>query len=214
MHSRDPDANGALKLVAAAAALVVAAFVVLVIAGIMSAKAADAADKGGPSFLPVPGASVAATPWTGFYGSLGFGYSTTDVLGLEIGESTIYTAGAGYDYQFPGTKIVAGVLADYSFTSGASGIAELNGSWFVGVRLGALLSDHLLGYGTVGYTTADFSQAPSNFEGLTLGAGAELLVTKHVSLKVDWRRVDLGSAGFGPLEVTTDELRAFLNYRF
>jgi hypothetical protein len=54
---------------------------------------AQAADKGGAgsgiaaTFDPAP----ASKSWTGFYGSLGAGYSTTDVVGLELGASAFVT---------------------------------------------------------------------------------------------------------------------------
>ena len=179
---------------------------------------AFAGDLGGQRSSLVPlGAVMANNPsWTGSYVSAGVGYSTTDVFGLELGEHIAYTAGIGYDYRIPNTRLVAGLMADYTFPGEASGFSDaLNGSWYVGGRLGALLSDSLLAYGSAGYTRTDVDggkDIPDDFEGLTLGAGAELLVTQHVSLKLDWRHINEGDMGGATL--STDEVRAFLSYRF
>ena len=181
---------------------------------------AFAGDLGGQRSSLVPlGAVMANNPsWTGSYVSAGVGYSTTDVFGLELGEHIAYTAGIGYDYRIPNTRLVAGLMADYTFPGEASGFSDaLNGSWYVGGRLGALLSDSLLAYGSAGYTGTDMSGAsiPDDFEGLTLGAGAELLVTQHVSLKLDWRHINNGNVdGIDMATLSTDEVRAFLSYRF
>lgn len=198
----------------AAIAILAAAAISLLAFGLLTSARADSLPKSGAISSLVPVSEVAnATPsWTGAYVSAGVGYSTTEVFGLELGENVAYTAGIGYDYRIPNTRLVAGVLADYTFPGEASGVADLlDGSWYVGSRLGALLSDSLLAYGSVGYTGHDLD-APGDFEGLTLGAGAELMVTQHVALKLDWRHVNLGDMGGAAL--TSDELRAFLSYRF
>jgi len=157
----------------------------------------------------------AARSWTGLSIYGGAGITTADAFIFDS-KTISYTAGLGYDYQFPNTRIVAGLLADISFSGGNDGLLSFDRSWYVGARLGGLLSDHLLGYGSVGYTSVD-GGAPvftaGSFEGLTLGAGLEFLVTKHVALTLDYRHVDLGSA-VGPFDLSQDEWRFLIKYRF
>jgi opacity protein-like surface antigen len=229
MHSKDPDANGALKLVAAAAAFVVAAFVVLVVAGIMSAKGADAADKGGPSFLPVPGASVAAAPWTGFhiYGGAGYGWQETEVSGSgKLNGSTfdldngLATAGIGYNIQIG--NIVLGPMADASFGNlkaayESKSVYDADWQWFVGGRVGLLPAPKILVYGLVGFTkmeggSFDFSALKdgpnrklSDIEGFTWGLGAEAMLDEKWTVRLEYRRVN---GGDGAVNIPLDDTPA------
>lgn len=171
-------------------------------------------------YLAPPGA---AHSWTGFSIYAGAGLATTEA-NVEFsfsGKDVLYTVGLGYDHQFVGTRIVAGLMADYSISNGGSDTLfsfNFDRSWYVGARLGGLLSDHLLAYGSLGYTSVDGSYplvlgGSGNANGLTIGAGLEFLVTKHGALVLDYRHVDLGT----PSDVTQlsqDELRLLFKYRF
>lgn len=159
-------------------------------------KVAAPASQSDDYLAPAP----AAMSWTGLYLSAGLG-----IMGLDdVGENTICRLGGGYDHQIAGTRIVAGVFGDWTIPCRRGEAAdELDGSWYGGVRLGALLTDHLLGYASAGYTVADLAGGTERL--FTMGAGAELMVTKHFSFKLDWRR---------GVDQNQDEVTGFLNFRF
>lgn len=150
------------------------------------------------------------------------------------------TVGAGYDFQV-GDTFVMGVFGDYSFAKKKSGgiygdsntivdIGEdefygrsevsadfsVGDSWFVGGRLGYLVTPETLVYGLVGYTQAEihgdyYTEAYENAYiegdgwadwqnkdwkgGLTLGAGIEAMFSNNISAKLEYRYTNLG--GFG-----------------
>ena len=166
--------------------------------------AADTSDD----YLSPPSA---AKSWTGWYLGVGLGLDDTSVMGFSLGENILCRFGGGYDHQIGGTRLVVGLMVDATIPCNSSNsIAELDWSWYGGVRLGALFSDHLLAYGSLGYTTTEL-KIPGNFEGVTLGAGAELMVTKHLSLGVDWRHISQDASGF---DLATDQWTAVARFRF
>ena len=154
---------------------------VVAIAVVGFGQAAGAADL--PAKAPVLKAPVATTNWTGFYVNGGFGYglwsadtTTTTPAGApglivpqtQGGKGWLGRIGGGYDYQFT-SKIIAGVFADYDFSSlkgtiqdGTSLIAgeiKQDSSWAAGARIGWLITPQLLSYTNAGYTSARFSGA-------------------------------------------------------
>lgn len=138
----------------------------LLLATIFAVPPSFAADppRKGKVAAPQPDDYLAPAPaaksWTGLYLSAGLGIATTDIVGIEIGENTICRLGGGYDHQIAGTRIVVGAVGDWTLPCGRSdSMTELDGSWYGGARLGALLSDHLLAYASVGYTAADLAGA-------------------------------------------------------
>lgn len=157
---------------------------------------------------------ASAKSWTGYYASVGLGLASTETMGFELGSNMLCSLGGGYDHQINGTRIVVGIMGDVTLPCGnTDSIAELDISWYGALRLGALFSDHFLVYGSAGYTTTDFKTISGNLEGATLGVGGELMVTKHISFAVDWRHINQGGAG-GAFEITTDEVRGVLRWRF
>jgi outer membrane immunogenic protein len=145
------------------------------------AQTAGAADL--PAKAPPLKAATVVSNWTGLYVNGGFGYglwaadtTTTTPAGAPAlivpqtqgGKGWLGRIGAGYDYQFT-SKIIAGVFADYDFSSlkgtiqdGTSLIAgeiKQESSWAAGARIGWLLAPQLLSYTNAGYTSAQFSGA-------------------------------------------------------
>ena len=167
--------------------------------------------------------ATANDPWTGCYLSLGLGYvsQSTEIAGPVSfdAKDVTYSIGGGCDYRFKGTKLLVGLYGDYTFTNASSILADIDRAWFLGARGGVLMSDSLLAYLAVGYTSLDGS-APialpfsADYEGLTLGAGLEAMLTKHWSLKAEYRNVDLGRDVGGVFEHSQHEFKAWLSYRF
>ena len=176
---------------------------------------AKAEGVGTPSSIAGPITSFGSGPWTGFYISGGVGKTTTEAF-IFSADETLATIGGGYKYQFPSTRLVAGLHADYSFTVGGnSSFYDMDRSWYAGARLGGLLSDALHAYGSVGYTYVGGTVFGSD-QGLTLGGGLEWAVTKNSTLGIDYRKVDLGDPmGTGGLfQVHQDEWRLLYTYKF
>jgi outer membrane immunogenic protein len=164
-----------------------------------------------------PVQAVVAPNWTGFYVNGGGGYGMWDadtttrntITGFcalctttrQGGKGYFGTIGGGFDYQFT-SNIVAGVLADYDFSSlkgdiqdqGPFSVARIkqDSAWAAGGRAGWLITPALMSYVTGGYAHADFTGAQafnngaggvpfaptqtyqkSSYSGYFLGGGAE-----------------------------------------
>jgi len=183
----------------------------LIIAAPLSA--ARAADMNMP--LKAPLASPPPTyGWTGCYfdGGGGYGMSSLDqsgyattadafpdtVIYTESGRGWLGRVGGGCDYQIPSSNFVFGVLGDYDFMNihgnfdpgdfaSAGGLRESD-AWYVGGRIGYLITPTLLTYWDGGYTETHFNQGffgpltvggfnvtmPANtYNGWFLGGGTE-----------------------------------------
>jgi outer membrane immunogenic protein len=147
-----------------------------------SAAAADIPTKAPILKAPPPPAAT----WTGCYLDAGVGYgmytqtshSETDPglvpIGAQItngGQGWLGRLGGGCDYQFPVSGLgnfVVGVLADYDFmnlrgtysdpSGPVQGPEKERGAWYVGGRLGYLVTPSLLAYASAGYTETRFDQ--------------------------------------------------------
>lgn len=120
----------------------------------------------------------------------------------------------GADYAV--NRMLFGVFADYNIASTAAtagyaindtGIASASiregNSWLVGGRAGVLLGSDksALIYGLAGYGQQDVTYAAAygtetwskdiTFSGWTLGAGAELMITKWASIGLEWQHAFL-----------------------
>jgi outer membrane immunogenic protein len=142
--------------------------------------AAAAARADGPANRATP-VSQPVTNWNGFYANVGVGYglwdaqTTTEAPGRCVscaatdhsGRGWLGEVGLGYDRRVS-DRIVAGVLFNYDFsdmlgkTSDAvftTGDTRNDNSWFVGARIGWLMTPDILNYWSVGYTRTHFSGA-------------------------------------------------------
>jgi outer membrane immunogenic protein len=152
----------------------------LALGAVQAASAADVPAR--PIFKAPPPAAV-ATNWSGFYltGGAGYGLWASDtttsitpgspaapmiVPQRQGGRGWLGRVGGGFDYQF-GPQIVAGVFADFDFSSiegtlidiapGFVGEIKQTASWAAGGRAGWLITPQLLSYFNIGYTGARFS---------------------------------------------------------
>ncbi|MDP3544699.1 MAG: outer membrane beta-barrel protein, partial [Phreatobacter sp.] len=113
-------------------------------------------------------ASAARRNWSGFYagvqGGYGFGNTTLSAPGVfgftGIGSQGVFGGIiAGYDHQFAGTSIVAGIEADASLSGIKTTIeaggpsASIGSDWNVGVRarLGYVMGGSIMPYVAAGY---------------------------------------------------------------
>lgn len=208
--------------------LVVLATMFLVLVLVSAAKAEGTSPRSKVAapqqdFLPVT--ATKAAPWSGLWAGITLGYATqsTELAGVSFDAKDVTVCGAaGYDHQIAGTKIVVGLMGDYCGTKAKSMIAEFDRSWFLGGRGGLLLSDSMLFYGLVGYTSLDGSAPIAlpfsvDYQGLTLGGGIEAMVAKNWSVKVEYRHVDLGSDKIGgpfSAEHSQDQVGLGVSYRF
>lgn len=181
------------------------------------ATPASAADLGGASY-------DAPASWRGFYLGLGVGAGavqnevslTTPLAPVSAkvdsfgGDGIFGTVQLGYDFQL-GTRIVAGVFADYDFGDqkaevsanlGGTGISaslKKKNSWAIGGRVG-VTAGNTLWYVPVGYTQAEIDLsipgiAGTGFNGYSknndhsgwfVGAGVETKFDR-LSLKLEYR---------------------------
>ena len=144
-------------------------------------------------------------------------------------ESFFGTVGAGYDMQV-NQSLVVGIFGDYSFASDAT--ANLSGgggfidggfvidasfaigdNWFIGGRVGYLVTPETLFYGLVGYSQFDvgakldahggagpvagraYGRWSGTRGGVTGGAGVETMFTKNISGRLEYRYANIGSFG-------------------
>ena len=176
-----------------------------------------------PTYAPIP---MITANWTGFYVSGGFGYGlwaadtttvnpATGACSLcspqrQGGKGWLGVVGGGFDYQFA-SRFVAGVFADYNFSSLKGSIQDQNpatvgeikqtDAWAAGVRLGWLVTPAMLTYANGGYSGAKFSgttmvnEFNAAFSGTTpgftrsgwfVGGGAETTFTALGLLGPGW----------------------------
>jgi outer membrane immunogenic protein len=202
---------------------------------------ADAADMPYP-----PERGVVQAPsfsWTGFYfgGSAGYGWSETDHATPSFGGNVLSSSPSGDDflygveaaalYQFPGTIIVAGIAADYSWgkMSGSS-VINLNGGPLAGTSYKVSLDEigtakgvlglsmgRLLPYLSAGVAFAEGNatasggggsiSASDDLLGWTAGGGALWAMNDVLMVGIDYSylRFDDGNYAFnvaGPVAIT------------
>lgn len=187
-------------------------------------------------------AGSARRNWSGFFagvqGGYGFGNATLSVPALfsfrGLGSQGLFGGVlAGYDHQFAGTNVVAGLEADASLSDirttisfgGAS--ASIGSDWNVGLRarLGYVMAGSIMPYVSAGYgwthvrsgglAAGAFSQTLSGFQ---LGAGLETMLTANVALRAEYIHTFNGSRDLipGVLRTRTDSSRARIGitYKF
>lgn len=193
------------------AAAVALALVGLSIAASPPAAAADLDGPRGGYGYPAPRSDIER--WTGFYlgGTLGYGWGDGRTSG-DIGSFPFEQSGmlgtlyAGYNWQLGRT--VLGVEADIgtgdfgaSETTGLGTLkSSLNAIGSFRGRAGFLVSPALLVYGTAGLAWADLdyqlvgdSARSETFLGYQVGLGTELMVSDHVTLRLEYLYTGLGN---------------------
>lgn len=170
----------------------------------MTVSAADLGGAPGPYGAPPPRLDIER--WTGFYlgGALGYGFGDGEASG-DIGPLSFEQSGltgaiyAGYNWQIG--RAVLGVEADLGTgdfgTSDSNAVGtlqtSLNAMGSLRARYGYLLTPALLVYGTAGIALADIdfkvvgdSTESQTFFGYQYGAGAELAISEHVALRLEY----------------------------
>jgi outer membrane immunogenic protein len=211
----------------AAVAVCVGAANLVASGGVAAADLGGVRDRDMGDSAPAP---IHLTNWTGFYIGAGVGgamFSASDAEAYIItpapvtpsaqtidfgSQGFLGTVQAGYDFQFPLSRWVAGVFVDYDWVSaeaervlnpGAPSLRRkisLDDEWSVGGRLGYLFSPDTLVYGLAAYTsqsttvTGVFSQDPNHQftqsmdgGGWSLGGGVETHLQDNLSLKFEYR---------------------------
>ena len=196
----------------------------LLIVGLIGWCYARPARADGPAFVP----------YVGVHGGYSIGSTEVGISGSPLaidGLSSHGLAGgihAGLDTQLPGTQLVLGVFADYTWQDVAFEVkpnllkATLGDSWTVGGRAGIQMGN-ALPYVLVGYTGtksdtsfAGTSIASPDLRGWTGGAGIELKLSSMLSLAGEYRYTKYDSENlFGVVDLQTEShsVMARLNVR-
>lgn len=186
-------------------------------------------------------AAPARRNWSGFFAGVqaGYGFGNTTISTPPAGSfrglgSQGMTGGvlAGYDHQFAGTNIVAGVEGDASLSdikttiSGVGASASIGSDWNIGLRarLGYVMGSSIMPYVSAGYgwthvktsgLGGGFTQSLSGFQ---LGAGVETMLTANVALRAEYIHQFNSSRDLVPgiLRTRTDNGRARvgITYKF
>lgn len=174
----------------------------------------QAADLGGAPQRPPPdyGAPplVQVQRWSGLYVGAAAGYSFgSGETGGDIGTFSFdhdgFTGGAFAGYNMQLGSVVVGLEADIgtgdfgtSTSTGAGQISsELNYLASVRARAGFLLGPSLLVYATGGFAFADMefshngASASEMFYGYQVGGGAEMMLSEHSTLRIEYVFTDL-----------------------
>ena len=210
------------------------------IGGGMGAANHDLSLEDGPDFPspPLPGfaAELSGLGGDGGFFSLG--------VGLDYQVNSRFVVGAFFDYDW--ADLDTSLDASINFlgtTFGAGADIEVEDMWSIGGRLGYLVSPSTMLFVTAGYSQADVSDLTANasglgsvtlarvgdFDGYFIGGGAEMKITKAISIKGEYRYTDLDSEvitllpGTAPginnfvttkLDPDIQTARVSLNYRF
>ena len=210
------------------------------IGGGMGAANHDLSLENGPDF-PSPPLPAFAAELSGLGGDGGF-FSLG--VGLDYQVNSRFVVGAFFDYDW--ADLDTSLDASLNFlgtTFGAGADIEVEDMWSIGGRLGYLVSPSTMLFVTAGYSQADVSDLTANasglgsvtlarvgdFDGYFIGGGAEMKITKAISIKGEYRYTDLDSEVITLLPGTAPEINNFvttkldpdiqtarvsLNYRF
>ncbi len=170
--------------------------------------------------------SLEEAPGVPFDGALAF-----DGLG---GDGGLFTLSAGADYQID-KRFVIGAFFDYDWADLETDVLSLNLAepvplsanaaisvedvWSVGGRLGYVVSPSTLLFLTAGYSRADISDLTissslggltlarvGEFDGYFIGGGAEVKLTKAISIKGEYRYTDYDAENITLLPGTFEEI--------
>ena len=176
------------------------------------------------------GSSCASAELNGLGGG---GLGLTATLGYDRRIGNI-VAGAFVDYDWSNQEVTASAVFDGERLS--ADFLSLDQSWTVGARLGFLAAEDVLVYGLLGYTRLEFNDAKVSgggqsvtfgmpqFSGITVGGGFEKLLSNNLSLRLEYRYINLGDERLFEDLVSEDFVvtmdpsmhmaRAMLTYRF
>jgi outer membrane immunogenic protein len=156
-------------------------------------------------------------------------------LGVALGSASSANisgpaGGAHVGYNFQSSHLVGGVEADAMFSgirSGTLGGASFDQDFLSSARVkGGYVFGNLLAYGTVGWawSTTHFEDlgvaSDVNVKGVAFGLGAELPITRNVSLRAEALRYDFGGANYATpftsqsLTTSTNVVRLGANVHF
>ena len=144
----------------------------------------------------------------------------------------------GYDYQLAPRWVIGGVVnVDFDDTRTTLNVnvpgaplqararLSMDNSWSIGARAGYLTSPGTLLFVTGGYTQVLMSDKLTiggpfpemavsahvpNFGGGFIGAGAETLITEHISLRGEYRFTDFGSGELGLPTINGNDINDFI----
>jgi opacity protein-like surface antigen len=199
--------------------------IVAALSAALLSTSAIAADKAGPADLlpPLPAVSSSTSCYVQGFGGSSISTATVktdDVLPASVSAAG-WTVGAGIGCDLKIERVVIGALARVELpvdTDGTVGGVDFDKSWMVAARAGYLLGPGVMAYGLIGYETAELSLASIDVDkdGIVLGAGLEIFLSKHLSLNAEYSNTllnDIGGAGF-KIEPESHKARVGLTYRF
>jgi outer membrane immunogenic protein len=198
------------------------------------------------------GPMIAPFSWTGFYVGAQVGYTWADAdhtfsNGAPADNSNpqggVFGGQLGYNLQ--NGALVYGIEADLEHTNvrgsfvnptgiTSSGTSDINWQGSVRGRLG-FVHQHGLFYLTGGWAfgDADFRGGPAGgplggysdrLSGWTLGAGTEWMISRDVTMRVEYRYTDFGSSSGNlappfpavamPVDLTSQTIRLGVSYKF
>ena len=126
--------------------------------------------------------------------------------------------GAGCDVKMD--RIVLGALARVELPIETdTSIIDVDKSWMAGFRLGYLINPHVLAYGLAGYAQHDWRVDAGKIspDGVVLGGGLEIALTKQLSLTAEYTRTGLGTLHPEPgvdIKPVDHAARVGLSFRF
>jgi len=195
---------------------------VVAIVAALTAAPALAADKGGaPAIIPdLTPSSVSTSCYVQALagGSIITANPEATVLPTSLSAQS-WTVAAGIGCDLKVERFVFGALARIEAPVDTSGsLIDLDKSWMAAFRVGYMLRENVMPYGLIGYESSDFSFATADLrrDGLIIGGGLEIALSKHLSLITEYTYTGLGSNAVLGLPVDTDahKVRLGLSYRF
>ena len=145
--------------------------------------------------------------WSSYGHDINATAGTVDLFSLSSVGASGGLFGVSGGYNFTAGRFLVGPYAEFNWTNDSADLSAINGrytaklshddEWSIGGRLGYLVSPHTVVYGLAAFTGADASISTSKavkglesdvtFNGYTLGLGAESIVSRDVSLKLEGR---------------------------
>ena len=201
-------------------------FLAATLAAVATTGATRAADIYGPRPYAAPPVAYIAQNWSGAYigGNIGYQFGRTSIFTMEP-SGLMGGVQAGYNWQFG--QFVVGGETDFQFSAAEETFApyKFSNPWFgtARARLGYALNN-ILFYGTGGlaYGKGKLDYFGVNEEhtlgGWTIGAGLEVGLTPHVSVRAEYLFVDLSPTNYALTHLNTgiksSIVRFGMNYRF